>query len=146
LKVKSGKTSVATVSGYTIPESKMNTTFQPVRELWLDYANDVVKLRAFPMGTRIRLISSDDPLNISNHGIWWKDSKWLRMYTPDNTIPGLRRQVSQKDIGTIPFLLLPKIAPENILRPCAVFLSACSRRSPRFRYYGSHSETSLAEL
>ncbi|MDD5128363.1 MAG: tetratricopeptide repeat protein [Candidatus Omnitrophica bacterium] len=92
LKLKDGKTTAATISGYTIPESKLNTTFQPIRELWLDYTNDTVKLRAFPMGYQDQAYSSDDPLNISNHGIWWKDSKWLRMYTPgvyhSGTSPG----------------------------------------------------------
>jgi hypothetical protein len=48
----------------------------------MDYTNDTVKLRAFPMAYQDQAYSSDDPLNISNHGIWWKDSKWLRMYTP----------------------------------------------------------------
>lgn len=73
LKVKDGKTS----SGI-----KINREFQPVRELWLDYTNDQIKLRAFPMAYQDQAYSSDDPLNISNHGIWWNESKWLNMYTP----------------------------------------------------------------
>ncbi len=82
LKVVDGKTVAENISGYNIPEMKINRQFQPVRELWLDYANDNVKFRAFPMAYQDQAYSSDDPLNISNHGIWWKDSKWLRMYTP----------------------------------------------------------------
>ena len=82
LKVVDGKTAATNISGYNIPEMKINRQFQPVRELWLDYANDNVKFRAFPMAYQDQAYSSDDPLNISNHGIWWKDSKWLRMYTP----------------------------------------------------------------
>jgi len=82
LKVVDGRTTATTISGYNIPEMKINRQFQPVRELWVDYANDNVKLRAFPMAYQDQAYSSDDPLNISNHGIWWKDSKWLRMYTP----------------------------------------------------------------
>ena len=82
LKLKNGKTVATTISGFTIPESKLDTTFQPIRELWMDYTNDTVKFRAFPIAYQDQAYSSDDPLNISNHGIWWKDSKWLRMYTP----------------------------------------------------------------
>jgi len=82
LKLKNGKTKAATISGFAIPETDLDTTFQPIRELWMDYTNDTVKLRAFPMAYQDQAYSSDDPLNISNHGIWWNDSKWLRMYTP----------------------------------------------------------------
>ncbi|TAM38961.1 hypothetical protein EPN54_03705, partial [bacterium] len=82
LKVVDGKITTTTISGYNIPDMKINREFQPLREIWLDYANDQVKLRAFPMAYQDQAYSSDDPLGISNHGIWWKDSKWLRMYTP----------------------------------------------------------------
>jgi hypothetical protein len=82
LKVIDGKTTTTLASSYFIPASKIDMQFQPVRELWLDYTNDQIKLRAFPMAYQDQAYSSDDPLNISNHGIWWKDSKWLRMYTP----------------------------------------------------------------
>jgi len=90
LKVVNGKTSAVTLSGatttdfLTIPETKISRQFQPVREFWFDYANDQVKFRAFPMGYQDQAYTSDDPLIITNHGIWWKDSKWLRMYTPGN--------------------------------------------------------------
>jgi len=82
LKVVDGKTTATSVSGYAIPETKIETQFQPLRELWLDYTNGQDKFRAFPMGYQDQAYSSDDPLNITNHGIWWKDSKWLRMYAP----------------------------------------------------------------
>ncbi len=82
IKVEDGKIVATTASGFTIPETKIDRQFQPIREIWLDYTNDQVKLRAFPLAYQDQAYSSDDPLNISNHGIWWKDSKWLRMYTP----------------------------------------------------------------
>jgi len=82
LKVVKGKTTATTVSGFAIPEADIDKQFQPVRELWLDYASDNIKFRAFPIAYQDQAYSSDDPLNITNHGIWWKDSKWLRMYTP----------------------------------------------------------------
>lgn len=92
LKVKDGVTSATTVASYrypgvvtyNIPEMKIKREFQPLRELWLDYANDQIKFRAFPMGYQDQAYTSDDPLGITNHGIWWKDSKWLRGYTAGN--------------------------------------------------------------
>ena len=82
LKVEHGKTKAVTIGSFNIPDMKISRQFQPVRELWLDYSNDQVKFRAFPIGYQDQAYTSDDPLNITNHGIWWKDSKWLRMYTP----------------------------------------------------------------
>ena len=95
VKVKDGKTdplsatSYRTGAGYAttfnIPSMKIYREFQPLRELWLDFANDeVIKFRAFPMGYQDQAYTSDDPLGITNHSIWWKDSKWLRSYTPGN--------------------------------------------------------------
>ena len=88
LKVYNGETKPVTVTSdflsnsFSIPAAKVYRQFQPVREIWGDYTNDQIKLRAFPLAYQDQAYSSDDPLNITNHGIWWKDSKWLRMYTP----------------------------------------------------------------
>jgi hypothetical protein len=69
---------------FNIPSMKIEREFQPLRELWLDYANDQLKFRVFPMAYQNQAYSSDDPLGITNHNIWWKDSMWLRKYTPGN--------------------------------------------------------------
>ena len=88
IKVKNGITDPFTATSTTskvdfnIPSVKIDRQFQPMRELWLDYTNDQVKLRTFALGYQDQAYSSDDPMGITNHGIWWKDSKWLRMYTP----------------------------------------------------------------
>ena len=82
LKVKDGKTTPATIGGFDIPGMKINREFQPVRELWLDYTNDQIKFRAFPLAYQDQAYSSDDPMGITNHHIWWQDSPWLRRYQP----------------------------------------------------------------
>ncbi len=82
LKVVDGKTSPLSTAGFTIPEMKITRQFQPLRELWLDYTNDQVKLRIFPMAYQDQAYTSDDPLNITNRHIWWQDSPWLRRYLP----------------------------------------------------------------
>lgn len=93
LKVKNGKTDPFIVTSdrlgnnFNIPSMKIKREFQPLREFWLDYTNDQAKFRVFPMGYQDQAYTSDDPMNITNHGIWWKDSKWLRQYTPGNFNP-----------------------------------------------------------
>ncbi len=94
IKVKDGITDPLTINPYrfqtatfNIPSMKIKREFQPVRELWLDYADEQLKFRAFPMAYQDQAYSSDDPLGITNHNIWWKDSPWLRMYTPGNYNP-----------------------------------------------------------
>jgi len=72
------------VETYNVPGMKIDRQFQPIRELWLDYANDQIKFRAFPIAYQDQAYTSDDPLGITNHGIWWKDSMWLRRYVPGN--------------------------------------------------------------
>jgi hypothetical protein len=90
IKVKDGKTDPLSVISYrnattfNIPSMSIGREFQPMRELWLDFTSDQLKFRAFPIGYQNQAYSSDDPLGITNHGIWWKDSKWLRQYTPGN--------------------------------------------------------------
>jgi len=90
LKNYNGETKSFTATSYrnnavfNIPAMKISREFQPLRELWLDYANEQIKLRAFPIAYQDQAYSSDDPLGITNHSIWWKDSKWLRRYTPGN--------------------------------------------------------------
>ncbi|MFA5276399.1 MAG: tetratricopeptide repeat protein, partial [Candidatus Omnitrophota bacterium] len=86
LEVEDGKTkptSIDTSPGtFNLPSMKIYREFQPVRELWLDYTNDQIKFRAFPLAYQDQAYSSDDPLGITNHHIWWQDSPWLRKYQP----------------------------------------------------------------
>jgi hypothetical protein len=91
LKVKSGEADSFTATSsrdssvtFNVPSLKIYRQFQPLRELWLDYTNDQLKIRAFPIGYQDQAYTSDDPLGITNHRIWWQDSLWLRRYTPGN--------------------------------------------------------------
>ena len=72
-----------TLSTYSIPEQEIDFTFQPLRELWFDYDKDDVKLRVFAYGLEDQALSSDDPLGLSNHHIYWEPSPWL-----DDWLPG----------------------------------------------------------
>lgn len=88
LKVEDGKTDPTSVKSkrnaatFNIPAMKIKREFQPVRELWLDYNTEPVKFKVFPIAYQDQAYTSDDPLGITNHRIWWQDSMWLRKYAP----------------------------------------------------------------
>ncbi|MEE8317348.1 MAG: hypothetical protein V3S13_00390 [Candidatus Omnitrophota bacterium] len=69
---------------FNIPQKVVNLTFQPVRELWFDYNKDDYKFRVFPYGLEDQALSSDDPLGLSNHHIYWEPSPWLDDWIPGN--------------------------------------------------------------
>ena len=102
IKVVNNNSTIPTTvtSGFTnifdIPKLKIHREFQPMRELWLDYKTDVVKVRAFPFAYENQAVTFDDPLRLSNNRIWWENSPWINgwkhgMYnpTPDDFTPGL---------------------------------------------------------
>ncbi|MCX5700244.1 MAG: hypothetical protein NTZ63_01710 [Candidatus Omnitrophica bacterium] len=82
MEVNNYKTEALTENGYYIPGQKIAQQFQPVRELWFDYNKESVNFRFFPIAYQDQALTSDDPLGITNHRIWWEDSYWLRRYTP----------------------------------------------------------------
>ena len=67
LKVAHGTTTPTTVTSkwsntFAIPGMDVDYTFQPIRELWVDYKqDDYLKLRVFPIATEKQAYSSDDP-------------------------------------------------------------------------------------
>ncbi|MBU4148848.1 MAG: tetratricopeptide repeat protein [Candidatus Omnitrophica bacterium] len=81
-KVSDGKapsTSVSDLYGniFTIPEQEIDFEFQPVREMWFDFNQGDYKFRVFPYGLEDQALSSDDPMGLSNHHIYWEPSPWL---------------------------------------------------------------------
>lgn len=67
---------------FTIPETDLNYEFRPFRKLWMDYAEDNWKLRLFALADEKQALSTDDPLELSNHKDYWQQSPWLYQYTP----------------------------------------------------------------
>ena len=87
LKVKHGTIAPFSVTStfgntFNIPELKVDRTFQPLREMWLDYNQDAVKLRVYPWGLEDQAYTSDDPLVLSNNKIYWEESQWLTQWSP----------------------------------------------------------------
>lgn len=67
---------------FTIPEMQIDREFWPLRELWVDYSTDIFKFRLFPMAYSTLAYTSDDPLSLSNHHIYWEPSPWLDEWKP----------------------------------------------------------------
>ena len=85
IKVEDSKVEAFTVKGafdpndtFYVPELKIHREFQPVRELWFDYAqDDFLKLRIFPLAYEGQALTLNDPLRLSNNHTWWEDSPWV---------------------------------------------------------------------
>ena len=83
--------------------------YRPVRKLWLDYNQEPLYLKVFPISDEAEALTSDDPLGISNHHIYWAPSPWLynfdlgRVYSDgviqesrwDNTLPFFTRDTNR---------------------------------------------------
>jgi hypothetical protein len=66
---------------FTIPDLKVNYAFQPIREFWVDTKlPNEGKLRVFPMAYSDQALTTDDPLQLSNHTEWWAESPWIDDY------------------------------------------------------------------
>lgn len=91
LGVKHGKTQATFVDSawgdrFYIPEVKMEEMFNPVRELWMDYGADDLKLRVFPFAYENQAMNSDDPLNLCNRHTYWMPSPWIYSWQPGQVI------------------------------------------------------------
>jgi hypothetical protein len=66
---------------FNIPAAKLNYTFFPLREAWVDIKpTEELKLRIFPMGYEDQALTSDDPLKLSNNKMWWEESPWINSW------------------------------------------------------------------
>ena len=77
-------TSVSSIFGNTFRLQSMDIdyAFQPIRSLWAGYRSEMLDLRVFPFGAEAQALSSDDPLGLSNHHIYWEPSPWLDEWLP----------------------------------------------------------------
>ncbi|MDD5018806.1 MAG: hypothetical protein PHH75_01505 [Candidatus Omnitrophica bacterium] len=87
IKVIDGRTQATNVTStfsniFSIPSQKVDMNFMPLREFWLDYKEEPYSVRFFPIGYQDQALTSDDPLNVSNHHTWWEESPWLADWKP----------------------------------------------------------------
>jgi len=94
IKIKNGVVPATTVgSAYTnifnVPAAKIDYTFFPVREAWVDLKpDDDFKLRIFPMGYEDQAMTTNDPLRLSNSTEWWAESPWIDGWQQGNLNAG----------------------------------------------------------
>lgn len=58
-------------------EVKIDRYWRPVRNLWVDYDDSPLFFRLFPFAEQEQAMTSDDPLGLVNHHIYWMPSPWL---------------------------------------------------------------------
>lgn len=74
---------------FNIPSAKMQYTFFPIREAWVDIKpTDEFKLRIFPMGYEDQAMTTNDPLRLSNSTEWWAESPWIDGWQQGNLNTG----------------------------------------------------------
>jgi hypothetical protein len=94
LKVIGGETDAATIRSlwgntFVIPPQEIHRELWPLREFWLDYVPDEeFKFRFFPVAYENQALTTDDPIGLSNHHIWWEESPWLDRWKPGNLNSG----------------------------------------------------------
>ncbi|MDD2654172.1 MAG: hypothetical protein PHI86_03605, partial [Candidatus Omnitrophica bacterium] len=94
LKVINSETDIASIRSlwgntFTIPSQKIHRELWPIREFWLDYVPDnEFKFRFFPVAYENQALTTDDPIGLSNHHIWWEESPWLSRWKPGNLNTG----------------------------------------------------------
>jgi len=95
IKVVNGKISIpvsirsAYNNTFTLPEVKIYSEFQPLREFLAVYKQDNLDLKVFPFAYENQALTFDDPLRLSNNRTWWEDSPWLHAWEPGNLNSGL---------------------------------------------------------
>lgn len=88
-KVHDGHTTSFTTPGfhdfstqYHFPDLDIDYEFRPVRKLWMDYTEDQWHARAFAFADQDQALTTDDPLELSNHKDFWQWSPWTEQYIP----------------------------------------------------------------
>ncbi len=83
--VVNGLTQLSPPSGVsvTIPELDIDYEYRPIRKLWMDInPGEDVHGRIFAFADQSEALTTDDPLELSNHHDYWQQSPWLYQYKP----------------------------------------------------------------
>jgi|GEM_PF-1087539 len=67
---------------YNVPAYDLDYEFRPIRKFWFDYNADEWHARVFPLADERQALTTDDPLELSNHRDYWQQSPWLYQYVP----------------------------------------------------------------
>ncbi len=67
---------------FTIPKLDIDYEYRPIRKFWMDVTEDNWHARFFALADERQALSTDDPLELSNHRDYWQQSPWLYDYVP----------------------------------------------------------------
>lgn len=73
--------------------AKLDYIYRPVRKLWVEYDEEPLYLKVFPIAYQEEALTSDDPLALSNNHVYWAPSPWLWRFDPGFIL---------NDVGGIP--------------------------------------------
>ena len=67
---------------FNIPALDIDYEFRPLRKIWTDYNIADWKIRVFGLADQNQVMTTDDPLGLSNSKDYWEDSPWLSQWQP----------------------------------------------------------------
>ena len=80
-----GSGGVFTATEFTLSADRsadLDFIFRPVRKAWVEYTEDPLYIKVFPISDQSEALSSDDPLKLSNNHVYWAPSPWLFSFDP----------------------------------------------------------------
>ncbi len=88
LEAQNGHTQSFTTAGFgfgntfTIPEQEIDYEFRPLRKAWWDHEGDIWHVRLFALADQNQVMTTDDPMQLSNKKDFWQGSAWLDQWMP----------------------------------------------------------------
>ncbi len=67
---------------YNVPAQDIDYEFRPLRKAWWDHEGDIWHVRLFALADQNQVMTTDDPLQLSNRKDFWEHSAWLEQWEP----------------------------------------------------------------
>lgn len=67
---------------FSLSDVEIDRQIWPLRQLNFAYQGNTLNFKVFPVGMEDEVYSSDDPLGLTNHHIYWEESQWLVNWKP----------------------------------------------------------------
>ena len=61
---------------------KIDYFFRPVRKAWVEYSEEPLYMKVFPISDQSEALTTDDPLGLSNNHVYYAPSPWLFAFDP----------------------------------------------------------------
>lgn len=67
---------------YDVPAQDIDYEFRPMRKAWWDHEGDIWHVRLFALADHNQVMTTDDPMHLSNRKDFWEGSAWLDQWLP----------------------------------------------------------------